>query len=152
MRVLIENTNDNGFIFSFKFKNVIPWFGVNEDGIFLYNNKNYKEGDIVEVSITLDNKKMYNDGFKYGFKIEDAIPNNMTFVEYVYDRDYSGYLRKQDGQKLTISVWNPYDPKWNPSATKSTLKYKVRVTNSGEQFEPGTIMAKYTNEIVDGIK
>ena len=42
MRVLIENTNDNGFIFSFKFKNVIPWFGVNEDGIFLYNNKNYK--------------------------------------------------------------------------------------------------------------
>ncbi len=117
-----------------------------------YSNTNYKEGDIVEVRITLDNKKMYDEGFKYGFKIEDAIPNNMTFVEYVYDRDYSGYLRKQDGQKLTISVWNPYDPKWNPSATKSTLKYKVRVTNSGEQYEPGTIMAKYTNEIVDGIK
>ena len=117
-----------------------------------YNNKNYKEGDIVEVSITLDNKKMYNDGFKYGFKLEDAIPNNMTFVEYLYGKDYSGYLRKQDGQKLTISCWNPYDPKWNPSATKSVIKYKVRVTNSGEQYEPGTVMAKYTNEIIDGIK
>ena len=117
-----------------------------------YSNSNPKEGDIVEVSITLDNKKMYNDGYKYGFKIEDAIPNNMTFVEYIYGEKTSGYLRKQDGQKLTISFWNPYDPKWNPTATKSILKYKVRMTNNGEQFEPGTILVEYNNKIVDGLK
>ncbi len=117
-----------------------------------YSNKNYKEGDILEVSIKIDNKKLYDDGQKYGFKVEDAIPNNMTFVEMLYGKDLNGYLRKQDGQKLTITVWNPYDPKWNPSATTSTLKYKVRVTNSGEQYEPGTILVKYNNQIIDGIK
>ena len=117
-----------------------------------YSNKNPKEGDMLEVSITIDNKKMYDDGMKYGFKIEDAIPNNMTFVEYIYGEKNTGYLRTQDGQKLTISFWNPYDPKWNPSATKSTIKYKVRVTNSGEQYEPGTILVENNNKIFDGIK
>lgn len=117
-----------------------------------YSQKNAKEGDIVEVSIKIDNKKLYENNMKYGFKVEDAIPNNMTFIEYVYDKDFSGYLRKQDGQKLTISYWNPYDPKWNPGATTSTLKYKVRVTNNGEQFEPGTILVEFNNKIVDGIK
>lgn len=117
-----------------------------------YNLSNAKEGDMVEVSIIIDNKKMYDDGIKYGYKIEDAIPNNMTFVEYLYGKELNGYLRKQDGQKLTISIWNPYDPKWNPSALKSTIKYKARITNGGEQYEPGTIMLRYNNEIIDGIK
>ena len=117
-----------------------------------YSKNNAQEGDVVEVSITIDNKKLYDDGQKYGFKVEDAIPNNMTFVEYLYGKDWSGYLRKQDGQKLTIGYWNPYDPKWNASATQSTIRYKVRVTNNGEQFEPGTILVQYNNKIVDGIK
>ena len=117
-----------------------------------YSNPNAKEGDIVEVNIKIDNKKLYNDGYEYGYKLEDAIPNNMTFVEYLYGQSGSGYLRKQDGQKLTIGMWNPYDPKYNPSATTSTIKYKVRVTNSGEQYEPGTILVKYNNQIIDGIR
>ena len=50
MRMIIENTNDNDFIYSFKFNNVIPWFGVNEDGIFLYGNKNYKLS-LLEIAI-----------------------------------------------------------------------------------------------------
>ena len=115
-------------------------------------NKNGEVGDIVDVSITVNNKKLYDEGHKYGYKIEDAIPNNMTFVEYVYSENNNGYLRKQDGQKLTINLWNPYDPKWNPSATKSVITYRARITNSGEQYEPGTIMLKYNDEIIDGIK
>ncbi len=115
-------------------------------------NKNGEVGDIVDVSITINNKKLYDEGHKYGYKIEDAIPNNMTFVEYVYSENNNGYLRKQDGQKLTINVWNPYDPKWNPSATKSVITYRARITNSGEQYEPGTIMLKYNDEIIDGLK
>ena len=117
-----------------------------------YSNTNPKEGDMVEVSIVIDNKKLYDDGMKYGFKVEDGIPNNMTFVEYIYGKNTGGYLRKQDGQKLTINYWNPYDPKWNSSATKTTLKYKVRVTNGGEKYEPGTILVEYNNMIVDGMK
>ncbi len=117
-----------------------------------YSNTNPNLGDMVEVSIKIDCVKLYEEGFKYSLKIEDAIPNNMTFVEYLYGRDWSGYLRKQDGQKLTIGFWNPYDPKWNPSAKTATVKYKVRVTNGGEQYEPGTILVEYNNKIVDGIK
>ena len=117
-----------------------------------YSKASPNLGDMVEVSIKIDCVKLYEDGNKYGLKIEDAIPNNMTFVEYLYGQDWSGYLRKQDGQKLTIGFWNPYDPKWNPSAKTATIKYKVRVTNGGEQFEPGTILVEYNNKIVDGIK
>lgn len=117
-----------------------------------YDKPNAKEGDMVEVTITVNSKKMYEDGYKYSFKVEDAIPNNMTFVEYVYNNSSSGYLRKQDGQKLTINFWNPYDPKWNPSATTATIKYRARVTNSGEQYEPGTILLKNNDEIIDGNK
>jgi hypothetical protein len=115
-----------------------------------YSNPKAKVGDIVKVSITIDNKRLYEDGYEFGYKIEDAIPNNMTFVEYRYDEENSGYLRKQDGQKLTIHCWNPYDPKYNPSKTTSVLTYEVRVTNGGEQLEPGTIMEKYNNEIIAG--
>ncbi len=117
-----------------------------------YSKKSPNLGDLVDVTITVDCKKLYNDGQKYGLIIEDAIPNNMTFVEMIYDNNSRGYLRKQDGQKLTISFWNPYDPKWNPSATKASIKYKVRMTNNGEQFEPGTILVEYNNKIVDGLK
>ncbi|MBQ9266793.1 MAG: Ig-like domain-containing protein [Clostridia bacterium] len=117
-----------------------------------YSNSNAKVGDLVEVSIVVDNKKLYDEGHQYGFKIEDAIPNNMTFVEYLYGQNTNGYLRKQDGQKLTINCWNSYDPKWNPSAIRSEVKYKVRITNSGEQYEPGIIMLKYNDEIIDGYK
>ena len=106
----------------------------------------------MEVTITIDNKKLYEDGKKYGLKVEDAIPNNMTFVEYLYGENVDGYLNRQDGQKLTIYFWNPYDPKWNKTQTKSYLKYTVRVTNDGEQFESGTILERYNNEIIDGIK
>ena len=116
-----------------------------------YSKKNPNLGDLVEVTITLDNVKLYNDG-KYSMKLEDAIPNNMTFVEYLYGTGTNGYLSRQDGQKLTINTWNPYNPKWNPSATKSYIKYQVRVTNDGEQYEPGTILEKYDNKILDGIR
>ena len=117
-----------------------------------YSKKNTEVGEIVEVTITINNKKLYEDGQKYGMKLEDAIPNNMTFVEFLYGQNLNGYLRKQDGQKLTIGLWNPYDPKYNPSQTISTIKYQVRVTNSGEQYEPGTILLRYTDEIMDGLK
>ncbi|MBQ9280566.1 MAG: hypothetical protein IJ215_05970 [Clostridia bacterium] len=115
-----------------------------------YSNTNTREGEVVEVTIKVDNKKLYDEGHKYGYKIEDAIPNNMTFMEYLHGQNTSGYLRKQDGQKLTINLWNPYDPKYNPAATTSIIRYKVRVTNSGEQYEPGTIMLTYSDEIMDG--
>jgi hypothetical protein len=109
-------------------------------------------GDMVEVTLKIDNKKLYEDGIKYGLEIEDAIPNNMTYVEYLHEASNSGYLRDQNGQKITIGYWNPYSPKWAPDKTVSTIKYKVRVTNSGEQYEPGTILITYANEIIDGIK
>ena len=117
-----------------------------------YSNKNPNLGEMVEVTLKIDNKKLYEDGIKYGVEIEDTIPNNMTYVEYLYQASSNGYIRRQDGQKLTIGYWNPYSPKWNPDKTVSTIKYKVRVTNSGEQFEPGTILVTYANEIIDGMK
>ncbi len=117
-----------------------------------YSKDNAKEGEIVTVTITIDNKKLYEDGIKYGCKVEDAIPNNMAFVEYLYGESHAGYLRNQNGQKLTIGFWNPYDPKYNASETKSVLTYRARVTNGGEQFEPGTILLQNNNELIDGIQ
>jgi hypothetical protein len=131
-------------------------FGILSKGKYIiskkYSSKNAKLGDIVDVTITIDNKKLYEDGYKYSMEVQDAIPNNMTYVEYLIDEGTSGYIRNQDGQKISIGFWNPYDPKWNPSKTTSTLKYRVRVTNDGEQFEPGTIIIGLNNKIIDGIK
>lgn len=111
------------------------------------NTKDAKLGDIVEVVIKLDNVKMYNEKAYFSI-IEDVIPNNMTFIEV--DRNLSdGYLRKSSGQKMTFSYYNAYDPKWNPERTTGTIVYRARVTNDGEQFEPGTILENYNNEIAD---
>jgi len=115
-----------------------------------YSKENPKLGDIVEVTIAIDNKKLYENGYKYYCNIEDAIPNNYTYIEFDYSKS-NGYLRKQNGQKLSFSIWNTYDPKYNSDKVTSYIKYKVRMTNDGEKLEPGTIALQKT-KIIDKLK
>ena len=117
-----------------------------------YNKSNSANNaeNLYTVTIKLDIKKLYEDSKETFYRLEDVIPNNMTFVSF--DSEKETYLEMKDGQKLIINCFNSYG--LNNSNTKSPLeiKYTVRQTNEGEQLEAGTVLVNESGEIVDTVK
>lgn len=112
-----------------------------------YSNNNPKEGDVVTVTITVDRNALLKED-DYGlYTIQDVIPNNMAYIETTNTIN-SWYCRK-DGQKIEFHV---YASTYDYNKTDPVMTYQVRVTNSGEQKESGTVLTNFDNEIIDIIK
>jgi len=102
-------------------------------------------GENTRVTLKINAKEIYNKFGKGTYYIQDVVPNNLGFIDYLpaFSSRYSYYSGK-DGQKLSFSISvNDY------STEEEKIVYDVRMTNDGDMIETGTALLNSNNEIVD---
>ncbi len=117
-----------------------------------YDTSKISVGDIVTVTITINAKQLNIARGNESYLIYDVLPNNLTFIEILENQSSKSiYYNDRDGQKISFRFNNYYGDNYS-TPDVVTIKYQVKVVNSGEQKETGVLLTTDKKEIVDLIK